>query len=168
MIQLDFNIIPKKGTVLNIKILIPIFIMSLFLHAEKVEVTSDSMKAEELKKEVHFIGNVKIKQGESWLHGNKVIVHFDDNNQTDEYEAIGNVTFEFKDEKNHYKGKADKVTYHPLKSEYILKGKASINDLLNKRRLNGKTIVINMNTGNASVKGDKKKPVKFIFDMEKK
>lgn len=153
---------------MNVKILFPLIFMSLFLYAEKVEVTSDSMKAQELKKEVHFLGNVKIKQGESWLHGNKVIVHFDDNNQTDEYEAIGKVTFEFKDPKNHYKGKADKVVYHPLKSEYILKGKAAINDLLNKRKLNGNTIVLNMKTGNASVKGNKKKPVKFIFDMEKK
>ncbi len=153
---------------MKINILIFMLISTLLLHAEKVEVTSDSMKAEELKKEVHFMGNVHIKQGESWLHGNKVIVHFDDNNQTNEYEAIGNVKFEFKDDKNHYKGKADKVVYYPLKSEYILKGKASIDDLLNKRKLRGNTVVLNMKTGNAAVKGNKKKPVKFIFDLEKK
>lgn len=145
-----------------------LFVLSLTLYAEKVEVTSDSMKAEELKKEVVFMGNVKIKQGASWLHGDKVVVHFNENNQTNEYEAIGKVTFEFKDEKNHYKGKAQKVTYYPLKSEYVLKGKAQVNDLQNKRELKGEVVVLNMKTGHASVKGNKKKPVKFIFDVEKK
>jgi len=141
---------------------------SIFLFAEKVEVTANAMKAQELKKEVHFMGNVHIKQGESWLHGEKVIVYFDENNETNQYEAIGNVSFEFKDKKNDYKGKAQRVIYYPLKSQYILKGKASIVDLLNKRQLKGEEVLLDMKTGNASVKGNPKKPVKFIFDLEKK
>ena len=36
------------------------------LFADKVEITSDSMKAEDLKKEIHFIGNAKIKK---WMIG---------------------------------------------------------------------------------------------------
>lgn len=140
--------------------------ISITLFAEKVEVTSDSMKAEDLKKEVHFIGNVKVKQVKSWLHGDKVIVYFDENNETKMYEAIGSVTFEFNEEKNLYKGSADKVTYYPTKSQYILTGKAVIDDLINKRHVNGDEITLDTITGNASVKGSKKKPVKFIFDME--
>ncbi len=140
--------------------------MSLFLFAEKVEITSDSMKAENLKKEVHFIGNVKIKQLNNWLHGDKVIVYFDENNETKMYEAMGTVTFEFIKEKSFYKGSADKVTYYPKKSQYILTGKAVIDDLINKRHINGDEITLDMLTGNANVKGNKKKPVKFIFDME--
>ncbi len=139
--------------------------LSITLFAEKVEITSDSMKAEDLQKEVHFIGNVKIKQLESWLHGDKVIVYFDENNETKMYEAIGTVTFEFKKEKNFYKGSADKVTYYPTKSQYILTGKAVIDDLINKRHVNGDEITLDMITGNANVKGNKKKPVKFIFDI---
>jgi lipopolysaccharide export system protein LptA len=135
--------------------------------AEKVEVTANSMKAEELKKKVYFMGNVHIKQGESWLHGEKVIVHFNDNNETDQYEAIENVRFEFRDEKNHYKGKAEHVIYYPPKAQYLLKGKAVIEDLANNRVLKGEEIMLDMKTGNASVKGNRKKPVKFIFDMEK-
>jgi len=134
--------------------------------AEKVEITSDSMKAENMKKEVHFIDNVKIKKLKSWLHADKVIVYFDENNETKMYEAIGEVTFEFKDEINDYKGSADKVTHHPAKSQYVLKGKAIIDDLLNKRHVNGDTIILDMLTGNADVKGSKSAPVKFIFDME--
>lgn len=140
--------------------------VSIILFAEKVEVTSDSMKAEDLKKEVQFIGNVRIKQLKSWLHGDKVIVYFDENNETKRYEAMGSVTFEFNEEKSLYKGSADKVTYYPTKSQYILTGKAVIDDLINKRHVNGDEITLDTITGNAKVKGNKKKPVKFIFDME--
>ncbi len=145
-----------------------ILLITITLFAEKVEVTSDSMKAEDLKKEVHFIGNVKIKQLKSWLYGDKVIVYFDENNETKMYEAIGSVTFEFNEEKNFYKGSADKVTYYPMKSQYILTGKAVIDDLINKRHVNGDEITLDTITGNANVKGSKIKPVKFIFDTEDK
>ena len=153
-----------------IKVLLPFFLL-FTLYAEKVEVTSDSMKAEDLKKEVHFIGNVTVKQLESWLHGDRVIVYFDENNNTKMYEAIGDgnvVTFEVKEQKGFYKGSALNVKYYPVTSKYILTGKAVIDDLLNKRHVNGDLITLDMTTGNAMVKGSKKKPVKFIFDMEKK
>ena len=148
-----------------LKIILILFI-SIALFAEKVEITSDSMKAENLKKEVHFIGNVKVKQLKSWLNGDKIIVYFDENNETDMYEAIGNVTFEFKKEDSFYKGGADKVTYYPKKSQYILRGKAVLDDVVNKRHVNGDFITLDTITGNANVKGNEKKPVKFIFDME--
>ncbi|OQX50196.1 MAG: lipopolysaccharide transport periplasmic protein LptA [Epsilonproteobacteria bacterium 4484_20] len=153
-----------------IKVLLPFFLF-LILHAEKVEVTSDSMKAEELKKEVHFIGNVTVKQAESWLHGDRVIVYFDENNETRMYEAIGKentVSFEVKEKKGFYKGSAMNVKYYPVTSKYVLTGKAVIDDLLNKRHVNGDVIILDMITGNAMVKGSREKPVKFIFDMEKK
>ena len=138
------------------------------LFAEKIEITSDTMNAINLQKEVHFLGNVKIKQLKNWLHGDKVIVYFNENNETSKYEAIGSVTFEFKKANSFYKGSAQKVTYFPTKSKYVLTGKAVIDDLINKRHLNGNEILFNTLTGNAKVKGSKKKPVKFIFDMEEK
>ncbi len=156
-----------KGFSLHfLKILFFIF-LPVSLLSEKVEITSDTMDAINMQKMVHFIGNVKIKQSASWLHGDKVIVYFDDYNKTNKYEAIGSVSFEFKNENSFYKGSANKVIYFPFKSEYLLTGKAVIDDLINKRHVNGDEIVLNMKTGNANVKGNKKKPVKFIFDMEK-
>lgn len=136
------------------------------LFAEKVEITSDAMQAENVKKKVYFTGNVMIRQAKNWLHGDKVVVYFDENNETNKYEAIGNVTFEFKKEKSFYSGHANEVTYLPTKAEYILKGKAVIDDKINKRHVNGNEIIFNMLTGDAKVKGSAKKPVKFIFDME--
>ena len=138
-----------------------------FLFADKVEITSDEMSAENMKKEVQFMGHVRIKQEENWIHSDKIIVYFNDNNETKEYKATGNVTFEIKDKKHFYKGHANYITYLPIESKYILKDHAYVNDVLNKRYINGEKIILNMLTGNAKVQGSKEKPVKFIFDMEK-
>lgn len=138
------------------------------LFAEKVEITSTSMEAEELKKEVHFIGNAKIIKGKDWLHADRVIVYFGENNETSKYEAIGSVSFEFKKDDKHFKGRADKVIYNIPKSLYVLKGKATIDDMVNQSHLNGNEIVLDMSTGSVDVKGKGKKPVKFIFDMKEK
>lgn len=144
--------------------LILFFMLSIFLMADKVEISSDSMKAEELKKEIHFMGNVKIKQLKSWIEGDKVIVYFDDNNQTSRYEAIGAVSFEFKKDNRFYKGKANRVVYAPLESKYILTGNAQIDDMVNKRHINGENITLDLNSGFADVVGKKEEPVKFIFE----
>ena len=148
--------------------IILLFILTQTLFAEKVEITSTSMEAEELKKEVHFIGDAKIKKGADWLHAERVIVYFGENNETSMYEAIGSVSFEFKKDENHFKGSADKVIYNILESLYVLKGKAVIDDLVKKSHVNGDEIMLNMSTGSVDVKGSSKKPVKFIFDMKDK
>jgi len=141
---------------------------STTLFAQKVNITSISMSAEDLKKEIRFTGNAKVVQGKSWIHGDEIIVYFDDNNETKQYEAIGKVTFEFKREKSLYKGSSDKITYYPEQSKYILTGNAIVDDILNKRHVNGDEIILDTVTGNANVKGSKKKPVKFIFNMKEK
>ena len=142
--------------------------LTMTVFAEKVNVTSTSMTAEDLKKEVHFIGDAKVVQGKSWIHGDEIIVYFDENNETKKYAAIGQVTFEIDQEKAFYKGSADKVTYYPVASKYVLTGKAIVDDLMNKRHVNGDEIILNTITGNANVKGSRKKPVKFIFNTKEK
>jgi len=151
--------------------LVFVLLQLLFTHitfAEKVEVTSTTMKAENIKKEVHFIGNAKVQKNEDWIHADKIIVYFDENNNTKMYKAIGKVTFEFKNEKGHYKGKSNNVTYDPQKSFYILNGKAKVDDVKNKRQVKGDEITLDMLTGDSQVKGSEKKPVKFIFTTEEK
>lgn len=145
-----------------------LFIFTQILFAEKVEITSDSMNAIDLKKEVHFIGNAKVKQLKDWIHANTIIVHLNEENQAKMYEAIGDVTFEFQNEKGHYLGSSNSVKYYPLTSLYVLKGNADVDDKLNKRTVKGDKITVDMTTGNSKVIGSKKKPVTFTFDMEKK
>jgi lipopolysaccharide export system protein LptA len=141
-----------------------VFTQAVF--AQKVEITSTSMHAENIKKEVHFIGDAKVKKLDDWLHADRVVVYFDENNETKMYEAIGLVTFEFKNETRHYTGSADKVTYYPLKSFYVLQGHSVIDDMINKSHVAGDEITLDMLTGNANVKSNKKKPVKFIIEMK--
>lgn len=140
----------------------------LLLSAEKVEITSNTMKAIEKEKEIHFIGDVTIKQEQSWIHGDKVIVLFDENNETKQYDAVGKVTFEFKENNRFYKGKANKVTYKPMRSVYILRGNAVVDDVINKRHIDGDFITLDLTSGLADVQGAKKKPVKFVFEPEEK
>ncbi len=150
------------------KLLIATVLAVVTLWADKVQITSNKMKAIDKKKEIHFIGNAKVRQLKDWIHGNEIIVYFNDRNETKKYVARGKVTFEIFQKDAHYKGKADKVTYFPKQSKYLLTGKAVIDDLMNKRHVDGDEITLDMITGNANVKGNRKKPVKFIFDMEKK
>jgi len=150
------------------------FLLTQIVLAEKVEITSDSMNAIDLKKEVHFIGNAKVKQLKDWIHADKIIVHLNEQNQAKMYEAIGTVTFEFQNDKGHYKGSSDRVKYYPQKSLYVLIGKADVKDILNNRSAKGHEITVDMITGNSSVKGKVAKkgkkagPVTFTFDTEKK
>jgi len=148
-----------------IKVLL-FFLITVVSLAERVEVVSEYMEAMNIKKEVQFIGDVKVTQLQDWLHADKVIVYFDENNETREYKAIGEVTFEFKNEAHNYIGSADTVIYYPKKSLYILIGKAIVDDIPNKRHIDGDKITLDMISGDADVKGSKKKPVKFIFDMD--
>jgi len=148
--------------------IILLVMLTQMLFAEKVEITSTSMEAEELKKEVHFIGNAKIKKGDDWLHADRVIVYFDENNETKQYDAIGSVSFEFKQDEKHFKGSADKVKYNVVKSLYILTGKAIVDDQVKKTHIDGDEIILDMSTGRVDVKGSSKKPAKFIFEMKDK
>ena len=150
------------------------FILTQIALAEKVEITSDSMNAIDLKKEVHFTGNATVKQVKDWIHADKIIVHLNEDNQAKMYEAIGDVTFEFQNDKGHYLGSSNRVKYYPLKSLYVLIDKANVKDILNGRSAKGGEITVDMLTGNSSVKGEsnvkgkKKGPVTFTFDTEKK
>ena len=140
---------------------------SVFLPAQKVQITSVAMQAMEPKKEIRFIGNANVRQGDNQIHANEIVVYFDEYNQTKKYEAIGDVSFKIHQKNTHYQGSAKRVLYHPQKSTYLLKGNAVIDDLSNQRHINGEEIILDMKTGNAKVTGKKKKPVKFIFDIEK-
>ena len=139
--------------------------MSIFVWAEEVEITASVVKAENIKKEVHFSGNVKIKKMDDSIFADEVIVYFNENNQTNKYEAKGKVKFTFKTKTAFYKGIANRVIYYPLSSIYILEGKAHLKDEMTSNSLDGENIKLNMLTGKITIKGTKSKPVKFTFDI---
>jgi len=145
-----------------------LLLFPFLLYAERVEVTSEYFYAKDSDKQAHFIDNVLVKQGKSWIHSDKLIVYFDDNNETIQYDAIGKATFEVFENESHYKGKADKVSYYPKISEYLFAGQAVIHNIEKDRHIKGNIIVVNTLSGDADVKGDNKKPIKFIFNTETK
>ena len=144
-------------------------IVATLLFAQKIEVTADSVEASGTKKEVKFRGNVYIWQdAHNWMKANEAIVFFDDANQTRLYEAKGNATFEIQDKNGHYKGSAQVFKHWPKESKYLMQGGAAVDDLANKRHLSGDIINVDMKSGNASVKSQTERPVKFIFQLDKK
>jgi len=144
------------------------FILVGVSYAQSVDISSTQMEANQSSKTISFLGNAKVVQDDSWIFADKIIVYFDENNQTKSYNAIGNVKFELIKDNSHYKGYAKELIYKPLKQQYTIKGNANINDVVNKRVIKGDSITLDMTTGNAKVKGSSKKPVKFIFEMENK
>jgi lipopolysaccharide export system protein LptA len=151
-----------------LKILFLLTFLPLLLCAEMVEITSKSFEAKDAQKQARFIDDVTVKQGKSWIHGDEVIVYFDDNNETTQYDAIGNTTFEVFNEENHYKGKAQKVTHYPKTSKYLFAGDVVIDDIVNKRHIVGNIVEVSTVKGDAQVKGSDRKPMKFIFDSKNK
>ena len=146
-----------------------ILLLTQLTLAEKLEITSDTMHAESLNHEIHFVGNARVEQLKDWITADEIIVYLNENNKTDRYEAIGKANFEFENEKGHYLGNADIVKYYPDKTIYELVGKAKTKDLLNKRTVKGEKITVNMKTGNSKVIGGKDKhgknvPVKITLD----
>jgi len=136
------------------------------LMAQKVEIDSKSFFAKDSLKEAHFVDDVHIQQEKSWMKCDEAIVYFDENNQTIQYDCIGSVTFEIIRPTQHYKGKAQKVSYYPDTSTYLFAGDAIIDDLFNKRHMAGNIVVVNTLTSDAQINSAKKKPVKFIFDLK--
>jgi len=143
-------------------------VMTMALYAQSVDISSTQMEANQSSKTVSFIGKAKVIQGDSWIFADKIIVYFNENNQTKRYNAIGNVKFELIKNNSHYKGHAKELIYKPLDKRYTIKGNAMIDDINNKRVIKGDSITLDMTTGNAKVKGSSKKPVKVIFEMENK
>jgi lipopolysaccharide export system protein LptA len=143
-------------------------VVSIFLYAEKIEVTSKNFYAKDAENRAEFVGDVVIKQDNSWVKSDRAIVYFNDKNETIQYDAIGKATFEIIKAPSHYKGQAEKLTYYPDSSKYLLAGDAIVNDLIKERVVKGNTIIVNPVTGESYVKGNTDKPIKFIFDTQKK
>jgi lipopolysaccharide export system protein LptA len=135
--------------------------------AEQLEITSDTMHAESLQHEIHFVGNAKVKQLKDWITADEIIVYLNENNETERYEAVGKSKFEFENEKGHYLGHANRVKYFPKTSLYKLEGKAMSKDMIHNRTVTGDKITVNMKDGSSKVIGSRNKPVKVILQMGK-
>lgn len=145
----------------------------LFANSEdKLIIDSNNFVSDDAKGIAIFTGDVKMLRIKDKLNANKVEVYLNtpnDQNQKREatkYVATGNVSFEIFTALKHYEGKGEKVIYLPQKLQYEIIGNGYLKDITEDKTLIGETIFINQKTGNATVKGSKDKPVRFILNIE--
>ena len=146
-----------------------IFFILLFaskLLADFVDMKADHFYANDINHKAFFEGNAKIRQGNNEINASKVTVFFNDQKKALKYEAQKNVKFDLTENNIHYRGKADKVTYAPTSSKYYFVGNVILIDLTNNRTIKANTVDLDLKTGLADIKGNKKKPVHFRFEIE--
>lgn len=136
------------------------------LCAEQVEVTADKFFADEKKKTSIFEGNVKIIKQNDKLVAQKVLIEFDDKKQPLRYIATGDAKVNMIMNEKKYYGEAEKMTYEPNKSMYILEKKAFLHELDSDKKVYGDYIKADQISGQYEVDGKGKAPVKFIFKVE--
>jgi lipopolysaccharide export system protein LptA len=149
------------------KICLLIFIyLTSFLNSDVVDIKADHFHANDISKVAYFEGNAKIKQGVNEFTASKIIVHFNKKKKATKYEAEGGVKFNLVENGIHYRGHAEKITYSPNSSKYHFSGSVMLRDLTNNRKIEAGKISIDLKTGLADIKGENRKPVHFIFEIE--
>lgn len=143
----------------------------LFAQTETLVIDAQDFQADDKKGVSIFTGNVKIKMGQDKLNANRVDVFFTTNKENKKvplrYEAMGNADFEIVTEDKHYIGNGDKIIYSPQKEEYTIIGNGFLQEKNDDRKVYGDTIFVNQITGEAKVKGNENKPVRFIINVDR-
>jgi lipopolysaccharide export system protein LptA len=149
------------------KISMAIFLLfSMAINAEKVDITADHFRADDMTKMAYFEGSARIKQGDSEFKASSIVVYFNNKKRATKYEAKGDVQFDITENGIHYKGQAQKIIYAPNDSKYYFSGDVVLRDLTNDRKISAQIITLDLKTGFADIQGDETTPVRFIFEIE--
>ena len=143
----------------------------LFGETQKLVIDATNFETNDLKGLSIFTGDVKLKMDKDKLNSDKLEIYVKPQTKGKakkplKYIATGNVDFEIFSNNKHYKGKGKKVTYNPNKQEYVITGNGYLKEVTEDRELFGEKIFINQLTGSAKVNGSKKKPVRFILNID--
>ena len=143
-----------------------IFFSMLVLRADVVDIKADHFYANDINKVAFFEGNAEIKQGKNEFKASKITVYFNKHKKAVKYEAKGKVKFDLTENGIHYTGQTGRVVYSPNSSKYLFYGNVILIDHTNNRTIKAETITLDLKTGLADIKGKKKKPVHFRFEIE--
>ena len=143
-----------------------IFFFTLVLRADIVDIKADHFYANNINKVAFFEGNAEIKQGVNEFKASKITVYFNKRKKAVKYEAKGRVSFDLTENGIHYTGHTNRVVYSPNGSKYFFYGNVVLNDNTNNRTIKAEKIELDLKTGLADIKGKKKKPVYFRFEIE--
>ena len=152
----------------NFKIILILFFISLNSLANDVipvDIIADEMQWNDDQKIAYAIGNAIATQGEKQISANKLIVHLDQEEDTNEIiliEAEGNVIFT---------NKKEVATGKIAKYDFI-KNNIIIEDTVTLKRddniMKGELLVMDLNTGLSQITSDKRtKKVKMRFSPKK-
>lgn len=151
------------------KIILALFLLSIFLYAEELKVISDNFKGDQQKGVSVFTGNVKVTKGQDELNASKVTIYSDKERKPVKYLAEGDVSFYIVTEmKEIYKGKSQTAIYLPNESEYQFYKKVDLIRLDDFRRIKGDKVVVNTIGGNAAAESSGNEPVIMIFSLQDK
>lgn len=146
--------------------LLPFFLL-ITAEAQQLKIVAKSFNADEKKGVTVFKGDVKITKGSDKLNASTVTVYTNSKRKPTKYIAKGNVSFYIKAENNaEYKGKAEKAIFVPAQKEYHFYKNVHIEQLNEKKEINGEEVVISTVEGKARAKGGNTKPVIMTFEIE--
>jgi len=143
-----------------------IFFSILVLKADVVDIKADHFYANNINQVAFFEGNAEIKQGRNEFKSAKITVYFNKKKKAVKYEAKGEVSFDLTENGIHYTGWTNKVIYSPRGSKYFFYGNVVLIDNTNNRTIKAEKIELDLKTGLADIKGKKKKPIHFRFEIE--
>ena len=157
-----------KYIIKNFKIILILFFISLCSLANDVipvDIIADEMQWNDDKKVAYAIGNAIATQGEKKISANKLIVHLDQEEDTNEIiliEAEGNVIFTNK--KEVATGKIAKYDF--IKNNIIIEDTVTLKR--DENIMKGELLVMDLNTGISQITSDKStKKVKMRFSPKK-
>lgn len=150
-------------------IFIILLMCNISLVAEEMQIKTDVFKADQVKGVSTFQGHVTIKKSKDRVHAVKVTIYTNKQNKPTKFIADGNVSFQIETEqKDSYKGKANRVVFIPQKKEYHFYGNVHLQQLNKRKEIKGDQVILNINDGKAYAKGLEKEPVIMTFDIPKK
>ena len=152
----------------NLKIILILFFISLNSLANDVipvDIIADEMQWNDDQKVAYAIGNAIATQGEKKISADKLIVHLDQEEDTNEIiliEAEGNVIFT--NEKEVATGKIAKYDF--IKNNIIIEDTVTLKK--DDNIMKGELLVMDLNTGVSQITSDKStKKVKMRFSPKK-
>ncbi len=142
------------------------FFLLLSLQAEQLKVVAKSFDADEKSGITVFKGAVKVTKASDKLNADIVTIHTNTKRKPTKYVAKGNVSFYIVTEnKAIYKGTAGKAVFVPAKKEYHFYDNVHIEQMDEKKEINGEEVIISTVEGKARAKGGDSKPVVMTFEI---
>ena len=143
------------------------FFLLITAEAEQLKIIAKSFEGDEKKGITVFRGDVKIKKGSDELNASTVTVYTNAKRKPTKFIAKGNVSFYIKTENNtEYRGRSEKAIFVPAQKEYHFYKNVHIEQLNEKKEINGEEVVISTVAGKARAKGGNTKPVIMTFEIE--